>query len=301
MIDPDLLEPHRAELWALCYRVTGVAADADECVQDTFLRATERPPDLTRPLRPWLRKVAVNLARDRTRRRRRRAHIGPWLPTPYDVDAVACALPDPEGRVGLAESLSYGFLVALEALTPQQRAVLLLRDVVDLDVAETAETLEMSASNIKVTLHRARRRLAAWEARRRPIDAAHRAAVTARLGELFALLGAGDLEGATALFSDDALALTDGGGEVHAARVPLIGAARIARVYGVLATKVELLHVALQSLNGLPAAVGRTRGRPGEPWGFVHQIELAADGRVARLYSMVAPSRLRELGMYPPA
>src|SRR5438128_12126286 len=82
-----LYEEHRRFLWGLCYRMTGSAADAEDVVQDTFVRAIEHPPGRTNePLRPWLVKVALNLARDLLRRRRRREYVGPWLPSPIETD-----------------------------------------------------------------------------------------------------------------------------------------------------------------------------------------------------------------------
>src|SRR4030095_12948344 len=137
----DALEPHRRHLWGLCYRMTGNAADADELVQETFARALERPPARTdQPWRPWLVRVAMNLARDLLRYRRRSPYRGSWLPSPIETDsddelpsyelAVGSGSPT-EGRYELLESVSFAFLLALEALRPNQRAVLLLRDVFD--------------------------------------------------------------------------------------------------------------------------------------------------------------------------
>src|SRR5262245_2483200 len=163
----------RPLLWGLCYRLTGSAADADDIVQETFARAVEHPPQrLDEPWRPWLVRVAVNLARDLLRRRRRRRYVGPWLPSPIDtadeaaVPAVEPALPGGDttaGRYDMLESVSYAFLIALEALSPQQRAVLLLRDVFDYDVRETADALGVSEASVKVTHHRARARMAAYD------------------------------------------------------------------------------------------------------------------------------------------
>src|SRR5262249_13064147 len=138
-------DEHRLFLWGLCYRITGSAADADDVVQDTFVRALqssrERPDDPRR----WLTRIAVNAARDVLRRRKRRAYVGPWLPTP--IETASDDVPpshEPalhgehtlEGRYDLLESVSLAFLQALEALTPTQRAVLLLCDVFDYSAAE---------------------------------------------------------------------------------------------------------------------------------------------------------------------
>ena len=140
---------HERSLWGMLYRLTGSAADADELVQDTFVRALERPPpDLHASLRPWLVRVALNLGLDALRRRRRIRYTGQWLPSPVEAsDEEPLPSFEPsiaggettEGRYDLLESVSMAFLVALEALTPRQRAVLLLRDVFDYRVDETAQ------------------------------------------------------------------------------------------------------------------------------------------------------------------
>ena len=137
------------------------------------MRALERPPARTdEPWRPWLVRVAMNLARDLLRRRRRSPYRGTWLPSPIETGAddapPAYEIPaesgsPTEGRYELLESVSFAFLLALEALTPSQRAVLLLRDVFDYSVRETADALGMSEANVKVTHHRARRAMAAYD------------------------------------------------------------------------------------------------------------------------------------------
>src|SRR5688500_13430166 len=139
-------------LWGLSYRMTGSAADADDVLQETFVRLMQKPPANTdEPLRPWLVRVAVNLSRDILRRRRRNGYTGQWLPAPFEIennDDVLARLDiggfdsrNPSARYEMLESVSFAFLLALELLTPTQRAVLLLRDVFDLNVAETAEIL----------------------------------------------------------------------------------------------------------------------------------------------------------------
>src|SRR5437868_10514213 len=139
-ISPQIFDEHKRFLWGICYRMTGSAADAEDIVQDTFVRALEKPPtDMEAPLRPWLVKVALNLSRDQLRRRRRREYFGPWLPSPVSTEDDG-PLPiyeptapgiSPVARYDLLESVTLAFLLALEVLTPAQRAVLLLRDVFD--------------------------------------------------------------------------------------------------------------------------------------------------------------------------
>src|SRR5215510_13806324 len=147
-ISARTFDEHKRFLWGMCYRMTGSAADADDIVQDTFVKVLERPPkDMKSPLRPWLVKVAINLSRDQLRRRRRREYFEPWLPSPVltddenlpsQLDQSSSSETSPVTRYDLMESITMAFLLALEALTPAQRAVLLLRDVFDYSTIETA-------------------------------------------------------------------------------------------------------------------------------------------------------------------
>src|SRR5215510_10237455 len=174
-ISAQTFDEHRRYLWGICYRMTGSAADAEDIVQETFVRALEKPPaDMEAPLRPWLVKVAVNLSRDQLRRRRRREYFGPWLPapvitegeSPLEFDQAPTQETSPVAHYDLLESVTLAFLLALEALTPAQRAVLLLRDAFDYSTSETAKALDMTESNVKVTLHRARQIMAAYDKHR---------------------------------------------------------------------------------------------------------------------------------------
>lgn len=286
----------RRHLWGLCYRMTGCAADADDLLQDTFTRALERPPaDTTRPWRGWLVRVAMNLSRDHLRRRRRRGYHGPWLPSPVEPPGVEVDLEEgtTEGRYDLLESVSLAFLVALEELTPQRRAVLLLRDVFDYTGAETAAALDMTEANVKVALHRARKQMAAYDARRRkPAEVADKTG--AALQEMFARLAARDADGFAALLADDVCALSDGGGEFHAARVPVEGRARVVKFcFGLIKLRGLPSRYQVVNLNGLPALVAEFDDhRPGEATRVVNAIDLDRDGKIAVIYSVLATRKL---------
>ena len=142
------LAAHQPLLWRLCYRMTGSAADADDLVQETFVRAIAQPPrDQERDLRPWLVQVALNLSRDHLRRRKRRAYEGPWLPAPIETEGFSLEA-HPEARYSELESVSSAFLLALEALSPRQRAVLLLCDV--LGYSESLEAVSLTATSTEV-------------------------------------------------------------------------------------------------------------------------------------------------------
>lgn len=288
------VETHRDWLWGLAYRMTGVAADADEIVQDTFVRALERPPDTGRPLRPWLSTVTLNLARDRLRRRRRQRYAGPWLPAPVPDEALevaepAGAEPGAEAQLMSRESASFAFLLSLEVLTPNQRAVLLLREVLGLDVAETAALLGLREGNVKTTHHRARAALAAAE------PEAVRGAAPADLALLTALLtaiGRGDAAAAAALLAPDAVALNDGGGVYLAARMPIRGADKIAAFFTNVSRGVADVRAGFGLYNGGPAVVLALNSPDPRraPLTFVRAE--ARDGRIISLHWVLAPGKL---------
>jgi RNA polymerase sigma-70 factor (ECF subfamily) len=286
---------HQRLLWSLAYRMLGTPQDADEIVQEAFLRAVRSPPDAGRPLRPWLVRVAVNAARDRLRQRRRRAYVGPWLPAPVEEEpelAPVAPAPDAEAWLARLDELSYGLMVGLEQLTPGQRAVWLLREVMGVSTREAADLLGVRPGSVKVTLHRARRALGA--SRRTEPDR------LAPLGVVAQLAGAilqGDVAAVRALLADDVVAVADGGGVFHAARVPVVGAEAVARYLVGLARKnVGARYV--PTWLGAPAVHVLTpvRGAGFAPRSItLFEVE---GGRVRAVWSVLAPDKLT--GSPPP-
>jgi RNA polymerase sigma-70 factor, ECF subfamily len=302
-IHADALEENRRHLWGLCYRMTGNAADADELVQETFLRALERPPARTdAPWRPWLVRVAMNLALDLLRHRRRNPYRGTWLPSPIETDDLeappAYEVPagsgsSTEGRYELLESVSFAFLLALEALTPSQRAVLLLRDVFDYSVRETADALAMSEPNVKVTHHRARRAMAAYD-RQRCLPTRDRQAQTqVALERFLTALATQDSAAMEALLAEDVRSLSDGG-EYAAAHRPVIGRSRVMRLFFGLQRHLGQRSAAtVRTLNGMPALVidfGSSNPRVA-PRGVI-RLDVGADGRVTAVHAVLASRKL---------
>src|SRR5918998_23800 len=278
----QIFKENRRFLWGLSYRMTGSAADSDDILQETFVRLLQKPPaNKDEPLRPWLVRVAVNLSRDVLRRRRRQGYAGQWLPAPFETENnedVFAALDlaaegrgtdaaDPSARYEVLESVSFAFLLALELLTPTQRAVLLLRDVFDFSVAEAARVLRMSEPNVKTTHHRARRVMREYEERR----FVPRKSLVERTGRVVAqlveLLTRRDTEAAAKLLAANVVSVSDGGGEFFAARVPVVGRAKVA----LLLSKLHQATAGFDSksraveLNGL---FGVATEREGAPQGF---------------------------------
>ena len=286
----------RHHLWALAYRMTGSAADADELVQEGFLRALERPPpDRERAWGPWLRTVVLNLARDRLRRRRAALYIGPWIPEPVLTDEL---VPSAEARHALAQDLTLAYLVALERLSVDQRAVLILREVVELSVRETARALSLSEANVKVLLHRARHALAELPALP-ALTPAQVSRAEVALGQLMSHVLAGRHEALRALFDEEALAVTDAGGQYSAARRPILGSEPVARyLLGIVAARPGALVRPL-SVNGLPALWLQwpDAGVDESPRALV-RVELGEHVQITQVQSLMAPRKLARVAAH---
>lgn len=291
------LEQERGFLRAVAYRITGTLADADDVVQEAFIRTLASPPPLlSATLRPWLLRVATNLAIDVLRRRKRRMYVGPWLPAPFpdqpvETESAAC-------RYSARESVTFAFLVALEALTPKQRAVLVLRDVLDLDVRETATVLQLSETNVKVLHLRARQRLSAYDSARTDTSDASCQKVNELLQKLLFALAQADVAQVADLLSQDVLLLTDGGGKYLAARKPVIGkdAVSLFLVKVTRGNDPAQIEVSLPKLCGLPAIfVKNYAARPQVAPRSVLGIRIDAEGKIRCLYSVLSDDKLAEL------
>jgi RNA polymerase sigma factor (sigma-70 family) len=275
-------EDHRAFLWGLSFRVTGSAADADDVVQETFVKAYQHAPAQLADPRRWLTRVAVNVARDVLRRRKRRSYIGPWLPTPIETSGED-VLPsfEPvvqgqtlEGRYDLMESVSLAFLQALEALTPTQRAVLLLRDVFDYAAAEVAAVLDTSEGNVRIIHHRARHAMDAYDRRQSRPTAPQRERI-----------------------ASDVRTVTDANGEFAALFHPLVGSLRVAKFFAQFSeSRRDEIVFAIRHVNGLPAAdieVAAPRGR--RPPRLLLSIDLNPNGDIVNIWVIASSSKLASL------
>ena len=288
-------------LWGLCYRLTGLAADADELVQDTFVRAIERAPVVDESeYHRWLVRVATRLSLDRLRARRRRPYVGPWLPAPIETPEAEAANEGIEARYERLESVSYAFLLALEALQPKARAVLILREVFDYSALEVAAVLDTTEANVRVLHHRARRRLEAVRADTRPLSevaGATRAALEALLGCFMRQ----DVPGMEALLADSVRTVTDSGGEYAALSAPLVGRAAVIRFHLETARRrAPVSRFEFRSVNGLPALVIETTPlrRQMAPR-LILRCEVDSAGRIAELHSILAPRKLTGIHFGP--
>jgi RNA polymerase sigma-70 factor (ECF subfamily) len=276
--------------------MTGVAADADELVQETFVRALETPPDdLTRDLLPWLVRVATNASHDVLRRRKTQAYVGQWLPSPLADDTLGDEQLGPDARYGQAESVSLAFLVALEALSPTQRALVVLRDVLGYSVAEAAEVLSLSEANVKTSHHRARAALERYDRERSvprvPIEQARAAML-----RFMTMVQTGEVERIACLLAEDARAVNDGGGEFLAALNPIVSREHVARFFLGTSKGAEIADVQLKVYNGLPAVYLVLKPlRPRVAVHSVHMVDLDPSGEIKAVYSVLATRKLAHL------
>jgi RNA polymerase sigma-70 factor (ECF subfamily) len=221
-MNADAFVACRPRLLGIAYGLLGELTEAEDVVQDAWLRWDQADGDAVRNPEAFLVTVTTRLALDRLRsaRARREVYVGPWLPEPLVTDPET-----PETKAIEAEQLSLALLGALERLNPLERAVLVLRDVFDLEYAEIADILERTPAAVRQIAKRARDH-AGDASRRRPVAAEERE----RLANAFLLASvSGDVERIRELLAADAIMYTDGGGVVTAARKPIYGADKIAR------------------------------------------------------------------------
>jgi RNA polymerase sigma-70 factor (ECF subfamily) len=272
-------------LFSIAYRMLGSVAEAEDVVQEAFLRrtATETEPDNERA---FMIAITTRIAIDvlRSARVRREAYVGSWLPEPLVEDEAPA-------RVETAETVSLAMLRLMERLTPVERAVFVLRESFDLDYAEIAEIVDRSEDNCRQILSRARRRL---EEDARPRFEVDRAAGEALAARFIAAAREGDMDGLVAMLSADVELVGDGGGRARAIPHPMVGVAAVAKAIAAFYGQIEKLGVTIELawVNGDPGF------RVRDPEGLlvaVAALELAGD-RVTGIYSVVNPDKLGHLG-----
>lgn len=279
------VERLRPKLLAVAYRMLGSAADAEDAVQDAYLRY-HRAASAVESAEGWLVKATTRLCLDRLRRAKREGYHGPWLPEPVP-ETWAGAVAD---RVELAESLSMAFLVLLETLSPTERAAYLLRDVFGYGFDEIAALLGKSPVNVRQIAARAKRRLARKEPRFTP--SAEQADELA--GRFFAACQSGDVRAIEALLTADAVLYADGGGKVFAAPRPVTGGRKVANLLAVVFRKLRQVgDLRVTTVNGRPGVVFTVGGTAAE----VLTVAPAGDA-VGRVYVVLNPDKLRR---WPPA
>jgi RNA polymerase sigma-70 factor (ECF subfamily) len=275
---------HRNLLFTVAYEMLGSAADAEDVLQETWLRWTGVDLDTVQNHRAYLVRITTRqaLTRLRTLGRRKESYIGPWLPEPL------LTAPDVAEDVELADSVSMAMLLVLETLTPTERAVFVLREVFDLGYDEIAEAVDKSRAAVYQIAHRARAHVAA----RRPRGATSPAETRVALEAFQRAVGTGDLQGLLDVLAPDVVFLGDGGGVVQAVLRPIVGASRVAPllVASQLARAAAAASLQPAQVNGYPALILRLDDKIDT----VVAVRID-DGLITGLYAVRNPEKLSHM------
>lgn len=275
-------EQLRSQMFGLAYRLLGSAAEAEDAVQDAYLRWAGAERDTIESPRAWLAKVVTNLCLNRltSARAQRERYVGPWLPEPVlTSDGALGPLETAEQR----DSVSLAMLVLLEQLTPVERAVFVLKEAFAYSHREIAAILDVSEVNSRQLHSRARRDLARPQER----QVADRAEVRRLVESFLSAAREGDLTGLEQLLTAEVTAWSDGGGKITAARRPVHGAAKVARLYAGMYAGATGVSIEIGEVNGAPAVVATAGGALYGVLGFE-----VVDGRISGLRAVANPDKL---------
>jgi RNA polymerase sigma-70 factor, ECF subfamily len=277
-----IFEQSRRRLFGLAYRMLSSRADAEDMVQEAYLRWHQAPADEIRSPEAWLVTVVTRLCIDRLRSAaaERETYPGMWLPEPLFGES-------PDEQVELASNLSMAFMILLERLAPAERAAFLLRDVFDCPYSEIARIIGKSEAACRQIVSRARERVRRDQPR---FEASEEDRL--RLMEKFATaIDANDEQTLLALFAEDATLTSDGGGKTPAARNVIRGPERITRLFLAVARKLKgRVTRSLLPINGEPGLVTYIDGRP------VSALSFVTDGaRIHALYNVLNPDKLKDI------
>jgi len=291
--DDDLARVYndlRPLLFSIAYRMLGSVSDAEDIVQDTFVRYQRALDDglIAESPKAYLSSIATRLSLDmlKSARVRRESYVGTWLPEPLLVDPM----PDASAHAELADSLSLAFLVVLETLSPTERAVFLLREVFDFGYDEIAAMVGKTTDNCRQLLVRAKKRVD----ERRPRFEASREQRAALAERFFAAVQVGDLAGLQQLLAADVTFAGDGGGKAPATARVVAGVDKVSRLLLSLTEQANEYGFTMQAVevNGQPGAIFRT------PDGLISNVIGLdiVDGQVQAIRGVVNPDKLRHLG-----
>jgi RNA polymerase sigma-70 factor, ECF subfamily len=288
------LVAERPVLVGLAYRITGSRIEAEDIVQEAWLRA--RRADASTIERPaaWLTTIVGRLALDhlRSARHRRESYVGPWLPEPVVGALAGPTAGDPAGAAELAESVTFGFLRMLETLAPVERVVFLMADVFDVPFPEIALAVDRSPGACRQIASRARRRIKDGAPRQPVPDDADTV-----VGQLLDALTSGDVDRVLSLLAEDAVLVSDGGPEAYAARRPVVGRERVGRFIVNMSRRLAAVGTTVEGavINGEPGVV--VSGASGRLMTLALHVE---DGAIAAIYGVVNPDKLAALDLADP-
>ena len=272
----------RPLLFTIAYEILGSATESDDVLQESYLRWAEVDLATVNDTKAYLAQLVTRQALNalRAQSRRREDYIGPWLPEPLLVEPT-----DASSDVVLAESVSMAMLVVLETLSPDERAVFVLREVFGFSHDEIADTLGKSTVAVRQMAHRAREHVQSRRKRFEPVDPKLSAEITARF---FAAASSGDVDALLEMLTDDVTWTADSDGKVSAARRPVVGAEKVARVLvGLVRVAGERGRVEPATYNNAPAL----KLYLGDSFEGVITVEIT-DGRISHFYAMRNPEKL---------
>jgi len=286
----EIFHVQRPRLFSIAYRMLGSVADAEDILQDAFIRWQQSSVTEIQSPEAFLVTIVSRLCVNhlQSARVKREEYFGQWLPEPILTAQAATSFPDPK----MDDSLSMAFLVLLERLTPLERAVFLLREVFDYDYAEIARIVEQTAANCRQILRRARQHLK----RERPRFDASSQQQEQLLNRFLQASTSGDMDALLAIISSDIVLYADGGGKANAVPNPVYGAENVVRFLLGVRRKflpTELIRRVVQ-INGKPGIVGYLNGRP---YGVI-TINVV-DGRIRNIYIVSNPDKLSRLPNLP--
>lgn len=272
-------------LFSIAYRMLGTVMEAEDILQEAFLRWQGALVDEVESPKSYLSAMVTRLCIDQLRSSRvqREKYVGPWLPEPLVAESSAT----PDRSLALSESLSMAFLVILESLTPVERAVFLLREVFDYDYAEIAEIVGKSEANCRQMFSRARRHIA----ERRPRYEVSSVQQTRVAEQFMHTLATGDLQGLLAVLDDDVTWWSDGGGMLGVAQKPIHGAGKVAHfALNLMRMAPENTVIRPVEINGAPGFITYINGKP------FNTLSLdVVEDRIVAIRAVVNPAKLRTL------
>jgi RNA polymerase sigma-70 factor (ECF subfamily) len=292
-VQTDPFEEYRSLLFAIAYRMLGSAMEAEDIVQEAYLRYRDTPPESIRALKSYLTTIVHHLCMDhlKSAQARREAYVGPWLPEPI-VTGDGASLMSPLRQITDRESISMAFLVLLESLSPLERAVFLLREVFDYEYADIAQITERDEAACRQLFSRAKKHIR----EHRPRFPASPEAHANMVGRFMEACLAGDMNGLMSLLAEDVTVWSDSGGKVSgAARLPIQGRDHAARaMMGNLSRAPEGTTLEVIEVNGLAALLVRVEGQA------IAVLTFDVEGEFIRAARAVAnPDKLAHLNLLP--
>lgn len=289
-LDQRMFNQHRNLLFSVAYRILGTAADAEDAVQDAWIKWSAADRSQVVDPRTYLARIVSNVALERLRstRNKRESYVGPWLPEPILTSG------DVAETVTDAESVSMAMLVVLETLSPLERAVFVLKEVFDFSHAEIAEAVERSEVSVRQAARRAREHVRA----RRPRFAADRSRQREVTERFFVAASGGDVNALMELLSPDVTLWTDGGGKVRQAMRPVMGAPTVAAWFAGIGTvtyegiRPAEVNAEVVEINGGPGIV--FTGPGGRVIATV-TFDFDADGRINTIHNVANPDKLQAI------